>query len=802
MRWLWPILVAVTPIPAAAATSQARIDAVLDAAKGAMLTDPQAAADGAHRAELLAAGLSASPERDRAEGSALWLQAEALYRLESLARAAPLIERAATLAQRSAAGSKLQADILLTRGSINGKLLRVAEALTDFQNAHRLFHANGDQRHEAISLICMAGLYFDAKDYDSALRYLNEALDSVAVDPGLAQSIYNTRALILQDQGKFAAADVAFRQALGFARTLHSPALEAMFSRNLARNQLLSGAVAQADVTIARVARLPAGDRDRTENNALAAQAAMQRGRPAVAAQLIDRAFAGVDVATTDSRYRYAHQTAVAAYRATGQANKALAHLAALKRLDDEATKLATQTSSALMAARFNSANQDAKIARLRDAERLRVARDALQRARTERTILLLAGGAAAIIMVLLGIGIVVLRRSRDQVRAVNGDLAVTNSALGKALAAKTEFLATTSHEIRTPLNGILGMTQVMLADTGLAAATRERLTVVHGAGVTMRALVDDILDVAKMETGNLGLECAPFELTACLREATAMWADQAKAKELTFRVDLDRCPRHVEGDSARVRQIVFNLLSNALKFTAKGGITLLAEAADNGVRIAVTDTGIGIAADQIDAVFESFRQADTSTTRRFGGTGLGLSICRSLVEAMGGEITLTSTPAVGSTFTVTLPLACVQVEEQAMAAPLGAALLIVDRNPITRAMFRTLFAPHAASVAFAGTLEEATAALAAGEIGQVLVDDATARAGGDPHGFIAAVTAFEAPVTLLWPVAAADERDELLALGLVRVIAKPVTGAALVGALYPVPVEEGSVAELVSRAA
>ena len=767
-----------------------------------MLVDPQRAADTAHRAEPLAGSLPAGQARDRAIATALWLQAEALYRLEKLAHAKALIQRAAALAEVSARGTTLQADVLLTRGSIDGKLLRVVEALQDFQTAHRLFRASGDARHEAISLVCIAGLYFDAKDYGSALHYLDEALDSHHPDPGIAQSVLNTRGDILQAQGRLTEADSAFRRALGYARLLKSPALEATILRNLARNHLLAGQVASAEATIATVRRLPADDRDHIEDLALAAQAALQQHRQSEAARLIDQAFAGVDVEQTDARYRNAHLTAVAAYRALHRDSLALAHLAALKRLDDEATKLATQTSTALMAAQFNRANQDIKIAQLRDAERLRVARDALQRAQTERTLFLIGAGAAMTVMALLLVALVLIRRSRDKVRAANTDLAVTNSALGKALAAKTEFLATTSHEIRTPLNGILGMTQVMLADVTLTGPTRDRLTVVHGAGLTMRSLVDDILDVAKMETGNLGLDVAPFDPAAVVREASAIWAEQARAKGLTFTTDLSRCPPRVDGDAARVRQIVFNLLSNALKFTATGSVVVTAETnPDGALVVTVRDTGIGIAPDKHHEVFESFRQADTTTTRRFGGTGLGLAICRNLTEAMGGTIALASAVGQGSTFTVTLPLPIVATQPVVAVVTTGPQVLVIERNPIARAMLRTLLAPHAAAVWFAATVGEA---VAAGDATHLLIDGATAQADGDARAFVYAVLAAkpDAAATLLWPAGDEAGRAAFADAGLAHLLTKPITGVALVATMFSPVFEETSGSRLVSQAA
>ena len=789
MRWivLFAAALALSPVAGQGSpTAQRAFDQAIGRAKAAMLTSPAATFSEAQRAEKLAESLRTVDARGKARATALWLEAEAFYRLDDIEHAAPRVEQAHALARQSK-DLKLQADILLTRGAVHAKRLQVAEALKDFQAAHSLFRASGDQRHEAIALICIANLYTDAGDNDSALRYLREALEAYNADAGLAQAIYNARGVGLLNQGKYGAAETAFRQAFNLARSLKSAALQGIMLRNLARTQLLAGHTEAAEHSIHAARNVAQGREELAQVDGLAAQLAVQRREPAQAVRLIDRVFRDVDLTRTDGRFRYAHLTAVAAYRLERHADRALAHLEAVKRIDDEAVKLATQTSTALMAARFDSANQEAKIARLRDAERLRQAREEVQRARAERTMWLGGAGATTTIIILLLIGITAIRRSRDQVRAANADLAVTNGALGKALAAKTEFLATTSHEIRTPLNGILGMTQVMLADGALAPATRDRLTVVHGAGLTMRALVDDILDVAKMETGHMALETAPFALRAMLEEASRMWAEQARAKGLTFILDVDRCPARVAGDAARVRQIVFNLLSNALKFTAEGSVSLLAEAVGDGVRIAIADTGIGIAPDQQAAVFESFRQADASTTRKFGGTGLGLSICRSLAEAMGGGVTLRSRPGRGSTFTVDLPLTALPAEAPVPAVSVaGETLLVVDRNPIARAMFRTLFAPHGA-VAFAGSAEEADAFFVAGQVTRVLIDDATARAGGDARAFIAALIGKTdgARISLLWPAGAEAEQRALLALGVDEVIAKPVTGADLVNRLF-----------------
>jgi len=257
----------------------------------------------------------------------------------------------------------------------------------------------------------------------------------------------------------------------------------------------------------------------------------------------------------------------------------------------------------------------------------------------------------------------------------------------------------------------------------------------------------------------------------------------------------------------------VFNLLSNALKFTEAGRITLSGASVetDTGrrMRIAVADTGIGIAPDKLDEVFESFRQADASTTRRFGGTGLGLAICRNLARAMGGDVMVESAVGQGTTFTIDLPL--IEAEAAPATQPDGvptAALLIVDRNPITRAMLRALLEERAGGVEFANTLEEASARLAEGGVALALFDEATVRSAGDDWAVALAETvagAGAAEVAVLWRAEDDGGTAALHAAAVGRVIGKPVAGPALRDILYPADAakrDEGNDAVLVTHAA
>jgi two-component system, sensor histidine kinase len=266
------------------------------------------------------------------------------------------------------------------------------------------------------------------------------------------------------------------------------------------------------------------------------------------------------------------------------------------------------------------------------------------------------------------------------------------------ASRAKSDFLATLSHEIRTPLNGILGMSDALAAGT-LDDVQRERLEIVRQCGQALLAQVSDVLDLAKIEAGKLRLEEIEFDLGLIVDSAAGAFAVLAKAKGLAFRVEIDPARAVYRGDPTRLRQVLYNLFSNALKFTETGAITVEAEPAGDGVRFCVRDTGIGMTTEVAAGLFERFGQAEASTARRFGGTGLGLAICRELVAMMGGQISVASAPGEGACFTVDLPLVRVATPAASLSnaaerdgTDLAALrVLAADDNPINRLVLQTL---------------------------------------------------------------------------------------------------------------
>ena len=363
------------------------------------------------------------------------------------------------------------------------------------------------------------------------------------------------------------------------------------------------------------------------------------------------------------------------------------------------------------------------------------------------------------------------------------------------ATRAKSAFLATISHEIRTPLNGVLGMTQAM-AMGEVSEQQRERLEVIRKCGESLLAILNDVLDLSKIEAGKLELEQAEFDISEVARAAHGTFAATAEAKGLAFELKVERGARGVyRGDSVRVRQILYNLVSNALKFTDKGWVRVAVSRRGKTLSIQVADSGIGVAPEKLAALFQKFEQADASTTRRFGGTGLGLAICRDLAELMGGEIRVESRPGEGATFAVDLPLprlasvptkpAPSAAKKQPTAEAGALRVLAAEDNPMNQLVLRTLLEQIGVAPVMVSTGRQAVDAWAGEPWDLILMDVQMPEMDGPTAtGVIRARERAEGrartPIVALTANVMAHQISEYLHSGMDDFVAKPIEAARL----------------------
>jgi signal transduction histidine kinase/tetratricopeptide (TPR) repeat protein len=645
-----------------------------------MMAHPDIALSVAQRAASIAEQRNGTAQYRGSIAVAYCLEAEALNRTNRNAEARRVVTRASEFAAGRHGLAKLDGDLALARAAIADSAGDYALALKNYQQAHAIFVELGIGRSQAIVLLDLGGLYDKARDFDREIRYYNEAATAYSADPAIALGIANNLGFAFQQMGRYGRAIPRFEQALVIAGSLKSATLQADILNSLATSYTRIKNPAEAERAVNRALKLEsATDQDGEGRFSWGAKAEIdyRRGDLRAATADLQKAFHGIDLKTTAPTFRDMHEIAYVVYRAQGDLPLAMAHLEAFKRLDDQGRSLAASTNLALIGAQFDFARQGLEIEHLKSAGLERDIK--LRNSQAELQLIVLSGiiAAAALLLVWFAWRHVTLKRHQKEIAKRNlklletlaernieiarrteaeAELRIAMHAAQQANLAKSHFLANMSHELRTPLNAIIGFSELMLSGKIKLEKMLEYVRDIADGGRHLLAVLNAVLDMARIESGKVELSDRVLRLGDVVDHALSVLGgrDTIADKEIRVCGDGDVL---LHGDEVRLRQVVINLVSNAVKFTDPGGsIEVRIERTSDGVDLVVQDTGEGIPADKIQLVMEPFAQVESIYTRSHGGAGLGLSIVKSLVELHEGFFTIESEYGKGTIARVHLP--------------------------------------------------------------------------------------------------------------------------------------------------
>lgn len=645
------------------------------------MADPGKALESAKTATSFATGQPASPRQREALATSLWLQGEALTRTNRIAQARLALNKASALAASDGQITKLDGDLALSRGNLDGASGDVAGSLKSYEQADAIFVKIGNLRSQALSLVDIGRIYDEARDFDREFRYCREALQTYSKDPALALSAANNVGFALEQMGRYGEAITNFDRALKIAVSLKSQMLQARILTNIGMDYAREHKLANAEAAADRALKLLGKDDPSGWSPfvwAVKAEIEYQRHALTRAVTDIGRAFRGVNLSTTIAPYRDAHEVAYRVYQAAGDLPLAMAHLEAFKRLDDDGRSLAASANAALMGAKFDFAAQQLEIARLTSAKLERDISLRKSRAATQSLAFATVMLGGLVLIAWITWRHVMMQRHRRTISLKNVELTNTLAernieiarrteveaqlrlamqAAQQASRAKSHFLANMSHELRTPLNAIIGFSELLSTGTAKAEKAKEYAVQIAEGGRHLLSILNDILEMARLEAGRVVIAENIVPLRRLVEDSLRAISGDPRAEKRVVQFAGANADVSVRGDEARLRQVLVNLLSNGVKFTPeRGTVEIAIERVRDGVDVVVRDNGIGIAPEKLAVVMEPFGQVEGSYARSHGGTGLGLPIAKSLIELHGGRFTIASEEGAGTEARVHLP--------------------------------------------------------------------------------------------------------------------------------------------------
>ncbi|NNU15608.1 response regulator [Parvularcula sp. ZS-1/3] len=677
-------------------------DDLIATAKTSMMGAPSEAMTAAEASYAIASSMTGE-QQTVAMATALWLKSEAAMRVGQPEEGLKAVREGLALLENVEGETVLKADLTLSLGRLAGRLSQAKLAVTSFFEAHELFVEVGNARKESLALQSLGSIYRDAKSYDKAIEFFRRAAEVYQGDDIVRLSIENNVGNILRDTDRYDEARPYFDRALAIAEEMGSDILVARVLTNMAQLELESGRYQRSHDHVDRAAKLlqtPEGKHWARFVLATDADLALIAGQDMSALASIEQALDGVALGETTMSFKEVHETAARVYAAVGEWEKAFIHQRHFKRLSDEALSIAASSNLALLGAEFQFAEQELAIQRLRN-EKLESAAKLNEVEERQQTQQFIITSGSLVILLVLGVVAFVLRTQR-KVAGINNELSTTVEQLSTEIERrekmeqdlieakekaedadrmKSAFLATMSHELRTPMNGILGFTEVLLG-SDLSDEQREQVEIIDQSSGSLLTLINDILDLSQLEAGKFNLREGDFDPRVTAENAVKLLRAKAQEKHLDLVVSIGSdVPVKAYGDEDRLRQILLNLVGNAVKFTEKGAVFLEVTRgeAEGSLHFAVRDTGVGIPQDKIDILFDRFSQIDGELTRKQAGSGLGLAICKELTAAMGGDIGCSSIEGKGSTFYFTAKL-LTDTDEAPADRPLeGQKVFILD---------------------------------------------------------------------------------------------------------------------------